>query len=234
MGATVPHEFRRGHELYPALPISRPDVGFALSPDASKLAIGGPQDGIRCRLGALGRTFKTNKRRSCHLFFDLEAIGVFACGSIADAFTAGLSPGRGKNLCRALRARKVFPAHARQTGACSAGLLPVRWANDPWMSGVAATLRLAPNLPQLPAPTRQRRSTRGAASTPVCRCGREVGWLRHRIRAMPISPGPADRAFIPRNGGLPVMLVRDVARRTLLWVRVLPSASTQLCAAGPR
>jgi photosystem II stability/assembly factor-like uncharacterized protein len=101
-----------------------PMLGFALSPDGSRLAIGGPQDGILVGSAPSFDFQQTSGVLASCLTW--RQSGLFACGSIADGFTVGLSHDEGKTFA-ALYALEQFCPRTCPADSTFSAVCPVRW-----------------------------------------------------------------------------------------------------------
>ena len=100
-----------------------PLLGFALSPDGKRVAVGGPTDGIQ--VAAVGEYVfaKTSSIRTQCLTWTSD--GLFACGRVPDPFLVGISKDEGRTFRTLNDLEEFCPANCRD--GAFAQQCPERW-----------------------------------------------------------------------------------------------------------
>lgn len=107
-------------------------LGFALSPDGSRVALGGPDDGLLVASAQDLAFTKVNELRPQCLTW--TASGLFVCAdATTESFSAGVSHDEGRTVQPLYRNRDLAPLECAR-GATSDALCPLLWP------GIAATL----------------------------------------------------------------------------------------------
>ena len=98
-------------------------LGFALSPDGTRLAVGGPMDGVQ--VATVGE-YKFSKTGSVLVqCLTWTSAGLFACGRVPDPFSIGLSTDEGRTFRRLADLEEFCPAEC--PGGAFADQCPERW-----------------------------------------------------------------------------------------------------------